>query len=56
MIQKEDRLVSPDHILILQLVIGVGYDGLRTPVQQLFNAGVVLLPSGGAEEVQTKAP
>lgn len=37
-------------------MIGVGYDGLRTSVQQLFNADAVLPPSGGTEEVQTEAP
>lgn len=47
---------SSDHVFVLQVVIGIGYDGLWTSVQQFFNTALVLPPSGGTEEVQAEAP
>lgn len=44
------------HVFVLQLVISVGDDSLRTSVQQLLDAPAVQPPSGGAEEVQAEAP
>lgn len=43
-------------MFVLQLVVGVGYDGLRTAVQQPLNAAAIVPPSGGTEEVQAEAP
>lgn len=38
------------------MVVGIGDNGLRTSVQQLFNAAFVLPPPGGTQEVQAEAP
>lgn len=48
--------INTHHGSVLQLVVGVGYDGLRAAVQQLLDAALVLPPSGGTEEVQAEAP
>lgn len=47
---------NSDHVFVLQMVIGIGYDGVRTSVKQFFNTALVLPPSGGTEEVQAEAP
>lgn len=38
------------------MVVGVGNNGLRTSVQQFFNAAFIVPPPGGTQEVQAEAP
>lgn len=53
---QRQTVQATDHVSVLQVVIGISNDSLRTSVQQLFYAAFVLPPSGGAEEVQAEAP
>ena len=41
---------------LLEVVIGVGDDGLRAVVQQFLYAVPMLPPPGGAEHVQAETP
>lgn len=49
-------LVSTHHVFVLKVVVGVGYNGLRTSVQQFLNAAFIVPPPGGTQEVQAEAP
>lgn len=49
-------LVVTHHFFVLQVVVSIGDNGLRTSVQQLFNAAFILSPTGGTQEVQAEAP